>query len=165
MVFNLKFFGKTITNLQIKFWKLDCISHFCLLVLNSELLDYCFLKNLLREWLSSVEITIIVWRVSLFCSKAVFVLLASAFVELLQYLYLPYTKYGGGGGGGWGVGGGYTGFSLSVMPSCRDSEIRFRSISWERNDGIWPNFAHALILIISRLELLHVNFHQIVKEL
>ena len=45
------------------------------------------------------------------------------------------------------------------------TEFRFRSISWERIDVTWPNFAYALILIRSRLGLLRVNFRKIITEL
>ena len=38
------------------------------------------------------------------------------------------------------------------------SEFRFRSISWEENDRISPNFVYALILTISMLGLLPVIF-------
>ena len=43
--------------------------------------------------------------------------------------------------------------------------LHFHSISWERFDGIWPNFAHALILTRSRLGLLGVKFRKFVTEL
>ena len=64
----------------------------------------------------------------------------------------------------------YTVFMLSVISSLRDSVIpwfrlRFRSISWEQIDGIWPNFVHVLILTISRLGLLCVNFRKFIIEL
>ena len=45
------------------------------------------------------------------------------------------------------------------------SDFRSRSISWERIDRVWSNFAYALILTRSRLGLLLVNFHQTVTEL
>ena len=45
------------------------------------------------------------------------------------------------------------------------SEFRFRSISWERINGVCSNFANALILTRSRLGLLRINYHQIVTEL
>ena len=55
----------------------------------------------------------------------------------LLSLYPPHTKYGG-----------YTVFRLSIIRSCRDFGFCFRSISWEKIDGVWPNFAYALILTI-----------------
>ena len=45
------------------------------------------------------------------------------------------------------------------------SESRFRSISLERIDGIWPNFGYALMLTRSRLGLLRINFHKFITEL
>ena len=45
------------------------------------------------------------------------------------------------------------------------SEFRFRSISWEWIDGIWPRFSCALILTTPRLGLLHINFHKLTTEL
>ena len=43
--------------------------------------------------------------------------------------------------------------------------ICFRSIAWEQIDGIWPNFAYALMLTRSSLGLLHVNFRKFTTEL
>ena len=40
-----------------------------------------------------------------------------------------------------------------------DVEFRFRSIAWERIDGIWPNFAYALILIRSDYDCYASIFH------
>ena len=54
-----------------------------------------------------------------------------------------------------GVGVGYTVSRLSVIPSFR---LHFRSISWERIDGIIPNLAYALTFARSTLGLLRVNF-------
>ena len=39
------------------------------------------------------------------------------------------------------------------------SKFRFRSISWDQIDGIFPNFAYALILPSSRLGVLYFNFY------
>ena len=45
------------------------------------------------------------------------------------------------------------------------SEFHFHSISWERIDGIWPDFASALILTRSRLGMLRVSFCKFIREL
>ena len=45
------------------------------------------------------------------------------------------------------------------------SEFHFPSISWEWIDGIWPNFAYALILTRSRLGLLSIDFRKFITEL
>ena len=45
------------------------------------------------------------------------------------------------------------------------SEFYFHSISWEQIYWIWPNFAYALILTTSRLGLLHISFHEFIREL
>ena len=58
---------------------------------------------------------------------------------------------------GWGGGAGYTVLRLPVIPSFR---LHFRSISWERIDGVRPNFVYALTLARSRLGLLRVSFYQ-----
>ena len=58
----------------------------------------------------------------------------------------------------------------TVFQVVRDAVliIRFLSISWERINGIWPNFAYASVyqlMIGSGLGLLRVNFCQFVIEL
>ena len=76
-------------------------------------------------------------------------------LSYLVFVIPPHTKYEG-----W----------VYCFQVVRDDvipwfQLHFRSISWEQNDGIWPNFAYALILTISRLGFFCVNFHQIVTEL
>ena len=45
------------------------------------------------------------------------------------------------------------------------SEFHFCSVSWEQIDGIWLNFAYALIFTIARLGLLYINFCKFITEL
>ena len=52
-----------------------------------------------------------------------------------------------------------------LFSGCPSFRLRFRSISWERIDGIWPNLTYALMLTRSRMRCWSVNFHQIVTEL